>query len=76
MYGIILGLENFCEDVEFMLNRKVGFYWRICWGIINPVVLIGIFIYFILTMERLQHEKIDFPDIALGKMKLPHYISG
>ncbi|GJQ81747.1 hypothetical protein Trydic_g9186 [Trypoxylus dichotomus] len=59
------GLENFCEDIEFMLNRKIGIYWRLNWGVINPIILTTIFLYFILTMERLQHENKDFPDIAL-----------
>lgn len=51
-----------------MLKRKVGIYWRVSWGIIDPVVMMAIFLYFILTMERLQHEEIDYPDIALGKI--------
>lgn len=28
----VYGLSNFCNDIEFMLNRKVGWYWRVCWG--------------------------------------------
>ncbi|KAK9730440.1 Sodium:neurotransmitter symporter family [Popillia japonica] len=59
------GLENFCEDVEFMLKRKVGMYWRICWAVVSPLVLLAIFLYFVLTMERLQYEERDFPNIAL-----------
>ncbi|XP_017768589.1 PREDICTED: sodium-dependent nutrient amino acid transporter 1-like [Nicrophorus vespilloides] len=60
------GLENFCDDIEFMLKRKVGLYWRISWGVITPVVLVVIFIYFVATLERLQHEGLDFPDHVLA----------
>jgi len=26
------GLNRFCRDIEFMLNIKIGFYWKFCWG--------------------------------------------
>nr|XP_022916735.1 sodium-dependent nutrient amino acid transporter 1-like isoform X2 [Onthophagus taurus] len=60
------GLENFCDDIEFMLKRKVGFYWRLSWGIVNPIILIVVFFYFVVTMERLTHENKQFPDSAIA----------
>ncbi|KAF2906108.1 hypothetical protein ILUMI_00069 [Ignelater luminosus] len=60
------GLENFCADIEFMLKRKVGLYWRVCWGIITPIVLIAIFIYFLLSLEKLKNGIYDYPDVALN----------
>lgn len=60
------GLENFCDDIEFMLKRRVGWYWRLTWGFISPVVLIAIFIYFMATIERLKHEGKHYPDLVLG----------
>lgn len=41
----VYGLFNFITDVEFMLNMKVGIYWKICWGFIIPVGLTIILIY-------------------------------
>lgn len=48
LYGIIevcgivylYGLDNFCDDVAFMLKSKVSIIWKITWGIITPTVLI------------------------------------
>lgn len=59
------GLENFCNDLEFMLKRKVGVYWRFTWGFITPVLLLVIFIYFVSTYERLTYGNKEYPDIAL-----------
>ncbi|XP_076261244.1 sodium-dependent nutrient amino acid transporter 1-like [Rhynchophorus ferrugineus] len=45
------GLRQFCLDVEFMTKSKVNLYFRLCWGVIMPVLLISIFIYFLYAME-------------------------
>lgn len=60
------GLNNFCMDIEFMLKRKVGIYWRICWGLLTPVLLIIIFAYFLITLTKLQYAGHDYPTIATG----------
>ncbi|XP_064487094.1 sodium-dependent nutrient amino acid transporter 1-like [Ornithodoros turicata] len=41
----IYGIRNFSKDAEFMLDRKVGIFWKVTWGVTAPVLLIGIFIY-------------------------------
>lgn len=41
----IYGVENFCWDIEFMLNRKVTAFWRISWFLITPLMMIAIFLY-------------------------------
>ncbi|XP_047480647.1 sodium-dependent nutrient amino acid transporter 1-like isoform X2 [Penaeus chinensis] len=41
----VYGINNFCRDVEFMLNRKTGIYWKFCWAFLIPVLLAFIFIY-------------------------------
>lgn len=63
----IYGLSNFCRDVEFMLNMKIGWYWRICWGYVMPVGLTVILIYSLVTDEGLTYNAKPFPTIALGK---------
>ncbi|KAF5287922.1 hypothetical protein FQA39_LY15626 [Lamprigera yunnana] len=60
------GLENFCDDIEFMINRRMGIYWRICWGFITPCVLIVVLFYFLATIERLKNGIYDFPDNVLA----------
>jgi len=59
------GVENFCNDLEFMLKRKVGVYWRICWGIVTPSLLIIIFVYFLVTISRLTYGTYEIADAAL-----------
>ncbi|XP_050305970.1 sodium-dependent nutrient amino acid transporter 1-like [Anthonomus grandis grandis] len=55
------GLENLCLDIEFMTKNKPGVYWRICWLILVPIVLILVLIYFLVTFEALTYEKKEFP---------------
>ncbi|KAF2901807.1 hypothetical protein ILUMI_04380 [Ignelater luminosus] len=59
------GVENFCNDMEFMLKQKVGVYWRITWGVITPISLVVIFIYFLSTLTRLTYGHYEIPEIAL-----------
>ncbi|XP_026725014.1 sodium-dependent nutrient amino acid transporter 1-like isoform X2 [Trichoplusia ni] len=49
----IYGLENMCLDIEFMLKIKNSFYWRICWSIITPVMMLTVFFYALITTEEL-----------------------
>ncbi|XP_017785809.1 PREDICTED: sodium-dependent nutrient amino acid transporter 1-like [Nicrophorus vespilloides] len=60
------GLENFCIDLEFMLKRKVHVYFRVMWGLVTPIVLILIFVYFILTLKRLEYGTHGYPDSILA----------
>ncbi|XP_066249189.1 sodium-dependent nutrient amino acid transporter 1-like [Euwallacea similis] len=62
------GLENICQDIEFMTKRKPGVYWRFCWCIIIPVVLIFVLSYFLANYEALQYENKEYPSniIAWG----------
>ncbi|XP_030768074.1 sodium-dependent nutrient amino acid transporter 1-like [Sitophilus oryzae] len=56
------GLENICLDITFMTNKKPGLYWRICWCVIVPVVMIGVFVYFLVTIEPLTYEGSLYPN--------------
>lgn len=56
--------------MEFMLKQKVGVYWRITWGVITPISLVIIFIYFLSTLTRLTYGHYEIPEIALGMYEL------
>ncbi|CRL07421.1 CLUMA_CG020394, isoform A [Clunio marinus] len=56
----IYGVDRFCGDIEFMLKRKTGLYWRICWAFITPFMMIGIFLYFIATWRTLTYQGIEY----------------
>ncbi|CAH2106399.1 unnamed protein product [Euphydryas editha] len=61
----IYGLENFCLDIEYMSNRKTSAYWRLCWGIITPAILIFVFIYALVALDALVFgENYIYPTMA------------
>jgi len=60
------GLWNFISDIEFMLNMKLGWYWKICWGLLIPVGLTFILIYSLATDEQLTYNGVDYPTAAMG----------
>ncbi|XP_075156353.1 sodium-dependent nutrient amino acid transporter 1-like isoform X2 [Haematobia irritans] len=60
----IYGLQNFCDDVEFMLKTRVSFYWRICWGVITPLLLLFIFVYSMIELKTLKYAGMDYPQSA------------
>ncbi|XP_035794367.1 sodium-dependent nutrient amino acid transporter 1-like [Anopheles albimanus] len=43
-FAWIYGVNRVCKDIEFMLNIRTGLFWRICWGIVTPVMIIIILI--------------------------------
>ncbi|XP_016956852.1 sodium-dependent nutrient amino acid transporter 1 isoform X1 [Drosophila biarmipes] len=62
--GWIYGTDRLCKDIEFMLNRKVGLYWRLCWSIFTPLIMTVILIYFYATYEPLTYNNIVYPSWA------------
>jgi SNF family Na+-dependent transporter len=35
----IYGLDNFCSDIQIMIKKPVGMFWRICWKFVSPTLL-------------------------------------
>ncbi|CAL8121340.1 unnamed protein product [Orchesella dallaii] len=60
----VYGLSNICDDIEFMLGRRVGIYWRICWGLVIPVGLFGILLYYLITEPEFQSGPLPYPKVA------------
>lgn len=56
------GLENLCNDVEFMTGRRVTFYWRICWILLAPVTMTIVFVYSTITMKSLTYAGNNYPN--------------
>jgi len=71
MIGIVwvYGLSNIVRDIEFMLNRKISFYWKFCWGFFIPVMLVLILSYTLATSGSLTYETKPYPPIAIGKFQ-------
>lgn len=58
-----------CLDIEFMLGIKNSFYWRICWGIITPLLMIAVFFYSFITTDRLMFGRTyEYPEIAYSEL--------
>ncbi|KAG8190905.1 hypothetical protein JTE90_014386 [Oedothorax gibbosus] len=47
----IYGLKNICDDVEFMLNKRPGIFWRFTWSVTAPFALMIIFVFGIIDAE-------------------------
>lgn len=62
------GLGNIVRDIEYMLDIRLGLWWKICWKIINPLVLIFIFGTVLKYNTKVTYNGVEFPDwcIILG----------
>ncbi|XP_068146609.1 sodium-dependent nutrient amino acid transporter 1 [Drosophila tropicalis] len=54
--GWIYGVKRLCRDVEFMLGIKTSLYYRICWAIVTPLMMITILIYMLALYEPLTYK--------------------
>lgn len=61
----IYGLEEFCDDSQFMLGRHVSVYWRLCWAVITPAFMIITFIYSMIQLESPTYSGLPYPDSAI-----------
>ena len=51
-----------------MLGIKTGFYWRICWGIVMPVMMITVFLFAIIGSDPLKFgDDYYYPTAGYGK---------
>ncbi|XP_031631151.1 sodium-dependent nutrient amino acid transporter 1-like [Contarinia nasturtii] len=76
----IYGVDRLCRDAEFMINRNPGRYWRTCWGILTPLIMIVILIYTLISYKPLKYKDQLYPPTAyaigwtisaIGLMQLP-----
>lgn len=40
----IYGVNRICQDIKFMLDIETSLFWRLCWGILTPAIIIAVFI--------------------------------
>lgn len=57
----LYGTKRLCRDIEFMLTRKTGWYWRICWTVIGPCIMILVLIYQLSTFQMLKYNDQVYP---------------
>lgn len=64
----VYGVDRFCKDIEFMLGRKTGDYWRISWGFVTPGIMIAILIYFIATWQQITYQGYEYQPSMHGEL--------
>ncbi|TGZ32358.1 Transporter, partial [Temnothorax longispinosus] len=60
----VYDVDNFMDDVEFMVGRRPFFYWRFCWCYLTPLFLFTILIYFLIDMTPLTYNDEYYPTSA------------
>ncbi|KAL5286833.1 hypothetical protein ACFFRR_008065 [Megaselia abdita] len=56
------GVNNFSKDIEQMLGKKPGLFWRICWKFISPIFLLGILIFTVLNYKEMLGNEYEYPE--------------
>ncbi|EDW09608.2 sodium-dependent nutrient amino acid transporter 1 [Drosophila mojavensis] len=81
-FSWVYGVKRLCNDIEFMLNVKTGFYWRICWAIMAPGLMFLVLVYMLVSYEPLTYKGVEYPEAAymagwliwgLGVAQLPFW---
>ena len=62
----VYGYKSFAFDVNYMLDRKMGFYWKFTWKYTAPIVLTGIIIASLYAHQPLKYGNYDYPEWADG----------
>lgn len=58
------GVKRFSGDIELMLGKEPGIYWKVCWTILAPVFLLVIMLYGLVTFEPITYGKYVYPVAA------------
>ena len=57
----VYGVSTIIRDLNIMLNRNLGWYWRLCWGLVAPVVLAVILGYSVSDYTPVTHNHTPLP---------------
>lgn len=60
----VYGVKRVCNDVYFMIQKETNFYWRFCWGIVAPLILIFVMVYTVSNFENLTYKDKQYPSWA------------
>jgi solute carrier family 6 (neurotransmitter transporter, glycine) member 5/9 len=51
-------VDRICKDIQFMLERKMGIYWRICWKFLTPGLCAFLVGYYYYDFEHHRNENL------------------
>ncbi|XP_055903387.1 sodium-dependent serotonin transporter [Eupeodes corollae] len=60
------GVDNFSSDVEQMLGKRPGIFWRICWAYISPIFLLCIFIFSFIGYKDMLGDEYKYPEWSIA----------
>ncbi|XP_067624068.1 sodium- and chloride-dependent glycine transporter 1 [Eurosta solidaginis] len=66
MVAWVYGVDNFIEDIYFMIGKRPGIVWKVCWMYITPFILIGMFFTSIIFNRDITYNGIIYPRWAIG----------
>ncbi|MFT7812429.1 sodium- and chloride-dependent transporter XTRP3-like [Arapaima gigas] len=73
----IYGLKRFEEDIEDMIGHRPNWYWKIMWIVVGPLIIIGLFLFYISSYIMGGTPSYQAWDKDLGKSvakKYPAYV--
>jgi len=60
------GVNNFCKDLQSMLGFYPGLYFKVCWVIISPMLLMVILVAAIIDWTKPSYGSLPYPEWAHG----------
>jgi len=60
----VYGVQNFCDDLEYMLGFSPGWYFKVCWAVLSPLILLLIFLSSCAEWELPAYGAISYPGWA------------
>ncbi|KAM7352563.1 neurotransmitter transporter-like [Cochliomyia hominivorax] len=61
MVGWIYGVDNFINDIYFMIGKKPERIWHYCWKYITPLILVSIFFTTIIFNRPVRYNDQAYP---------------
>ncbi|XP_062291547.1 inactive sodium-dependent neutral amino acid transporter B(0)AT3 [Scomber scombrus] len=48
----VYGMKNFSEDIYFMTGRRPNIFWKACWMVISPVMLLVVLVAYVIIQAQ------------------------
>ncbi|XP_061183571.1 sodium- and chloride-dependent GABA transporter 1-like isoform X1 [Saccostrea echinata] len=61
----IYGTERFYKDIELMLGYKPHAIWHIMWRYITPTIILGIWLFSVITLGPVTYDGRAYPEWAI-----------
>ncbi|XP_068092817.1 sodium-dependent dopamine transporter isoform X1 [Hyperolius riggenbachi] len=58
------GVGRFSDDIEDMIGKRPGLYWRLCWKFVSPCFLLFVVVVSIVTYRSPKYGNYTFPEWA------------